>query len=335
MLIGCPFCRFTAVTQYNMQVHTSTVHPTPQHDFSKFALAPVCNVMSLICQWRGCSMAEAVQLYTKLIRNPAIVALGVIYHRPCIDNPKIMVPLVNRENIALIKPHFIKGTSDKSEDPSNPPVLQSLLTPSSVKPVATRVAKAKPEVPKFEAPKVDVRVRKRKAELELCELENSITAKRFDNLVFAMNRLSEINMSIARLDCDDDLKDKLRAQAAQAMPDLEDDRVEGKPPPIVISTMVREHLGYSPVSAYEDGRTAGDLYKSMGRQVKEMYVKMNGKHPKRRRYTENGTVKETNDYLGSDKGWIKEIVVKECALAGCHPRPRVQMVRGQDPNLGR
>lgn len=102
------------------------------------------------------------------------------------------------------------------------------------------------------------------------------------------------------------------------------------PPPITISGLVHEFLGYLPKKVGEQGFPVSKLFINIGRSARAEYLRIHGQFPPKKVTTiPSGEVVETNNYTSSDKGWLVDVVRTECANLDIHPRPTVAMARGE------
>jgi hypothetical protein len=143
-----------------------------------------------------------------------------------------------------------------------------------------------------------------------------------ENIRSKIESYSKTVTDINKMDCDDLMKDILRYETAKAIGCTKDYE-----PVVVIGNLVHEHLGYSPTVLSRD--ISSQLLMSIGRTAKLQYMTRHGMPPKRRKYSSNGVVLETNNYSNADRVWIDRIVREECVKIGVYPRPRASMARGE------
>ena len=155
---------------------------------------------------------------------------------------------------------------------------------------------------------------------------DSITrVKRLKCMQQMCHTLQETLALIKNMDCDDQTKDMLRQMTMQ---EIEPKSTAKKLPPIIISHLVQEYLGYIPAKAA--GKAVSTLYVAIGTESRKEHLRLYGKPPGKRLYSFGNETKETNDYKSSDKGWIMDIVRVQCEKMKLYPRPKVSMARGEE-----
>jgi hypothetical protein len=287
----------------------------------------IVSVLDLLQKWLNCNLTTARAYYTERFRTQRLVASQIVFHRRNLETGEVF-PVIRRSDILTLRSHMDIGAENRSavHTTSTDPTTRSCSNkgPSFSSPPLNQANTHNDE--KEPATK---RRKTMQADLDTVELQRKISDARFKLLEDNMQRMRESAMAISALKVDDETREMLRAMALRAMGG--EMTPQDQAPPIIISHMVREHLGYMPATAYNGEATAKDLYMKIGKLVKMQFQQLNGKEPLRRTYIENGVVRETNKYAANDRGWIMEIVTSECTRAGCEPRPRVLMSRGLVP----
>lgn len=188
----------------------------------------------------------------------------------------------------------------------------------------------------LEEPKVDTETVKlqlvhyhAKLTTTIDDLKQRSSLTRLTSFRERVSTYGSILKDIKQLDCEDAVKDVLRHEAQKVLGAASQ---ESKPvPPVVISTMVREHLGYTPTKLCDGVRGVGDLFKDIGKKAKLCYVAKYGHAPQRRKYSVGGRTLHTNHYSMADREWVRMLVKQTCAEAKLFPLPRVSMSRGETP----
>jgi hypothetical protein len=263
----------------------------------------VLNVVELVSGWRKCSLEIARDIVDNSFRRPEFIKEGLIFHMQYGAHHN--TPVVLKENVSRLM-HMFGGDIQ----PPAPP-------------------KAKEEEPRSKrarSPHSDS-VHRRGLELEEAQLAADAMVVRQQHMQQCLAGLADQLQIIEHLGTDDDTKDMLRQLAIAAVSGVPPTQTK---PTLIVSHLVREHLGYSPRQAYlnePDG--VARLFKEIGRRVKEQYLQLHGVAPDR---MHQGVVgRETNCYPPSNKVWMTEIVAASCKEAACYPKPRVAMARGEKP----
>ena len=275
------------------------------------------NVLDLLMEWESCTREEASAIYSRVFKKPPICNSGFIYHRRNLNTGEFM-PLTQREHAPTLKALFAAELSRKRKRASVVPPVKAVAS------VDTASGNQEVEQPQAKNPRS-----RYEAEIRETDISNKLMSGRFESIRMGIKLMKETLHQIQGLNVDDETKDMLRDMAVRALRGTA--HGEHVQPPIVMSRMVQEYLGYAPVTVYNNGESVNELYKKIGRAVRERYISMHGSPPGQSVYSDNGVTKKINKYASADKGWIAEIVKIECTQAGCVPRPRVLIARGEQP----
>lgn len=314
--------------------------PVTAEDSEAAAASDSVGVYELLQDWYKCGRMRAKEIFLEKFRLPAVVDQAQIYHRRSATTNELQ-PMIDKNRSHLLRALFgapqrsdpatpINHSSSSSAAPSSSRATPSARVPRSDRRLRPAPADSDAETPEFLASPTPKRQCLSSNTGSKAEQEAKDRAMRITSVQESIASLSDTLRSIKALPVDDDVKDTLRGLAIKA---IAPDSAVSAAPPVVVSKMVREYLGYAPIVVYGGEHDVGHLYKSIGREARNQYIKLYGTEPKRRSYSEGGDIRETNNYSSNDRGWIAELVQEQCSLAGLYPRPRVLMSRGQDPKL--
>jgi hypothetical protein len=247
-------------------------------------------VMPLIMQHCDCSFEDAESRYNSFKTNPNFIKTGVIVNRQDMDTGHV-IPLVHENKAHLLTPFIDNSRVNGGQGYKRKAVWEL-------------------DIPELPVPD-----------------EASVISK-LNEMVKNLECLQYTLDVIKNLDLDDPVKDLLRQQTICLA--VGKDSINSLPPPVIISHMVKEHLGYTP-ARISDNADIGELYKLIGRAVRAKYIERTGVVPKKRKYSDNQSVKETNDYKQTDKVWISEIIRDMCVEHKVYPRASASMARGEVP----
>jgi hypothetical protein len=234
-----------------------------------------------------CNRTEAVSRYKTFVRDPRLVRMGIIIH----DNKQ--EPYITEANSFLLDSFLIhKGEKGESVVCESQGIMED------------------------EYEHVDKRA-KTTVVSQQTQDQFDVFMEKVDNIKFTLSNIDELVV-------DDNVKKALRHMMV--------DIVIGKQHcaevkhPVVISSMVREHLGYLPAKV-----EASDLFKAIGRRARHGYRhRYNHDPPKMQVESSGGQLRSINEYSYQDKAWIRDLVSEVCDESGIHPRPLVAIARGED-----
>jgi hypothetical protein len=253
------------------------------------------NVLLYIDQLLNCGHEQAIVRYRSIFREPSFVKLKILTHQTINGE---LVPFVEQHELHLLKPYVccIEGEDEGKKE--------------------TEEVEEEEETKNEIVGSVFKRQRTTRVEDKLHELTNNV------------NNLASVLGNISKLDVEDSAKDILRTMAVGAV--IGENKLKALSPPILISRMVHEHLGYMPVKVDDGTMHVSELFKAIGRIVRLVYIQKYGAPPNKRTYSDGNTVKETNDYMPKDKVWISALVAEQCQKYQVFPRPTVSLSRGEE-----
>jgi hypothetical protein len=265
---------------------------------------PDCNgfirVIDAISASMHVSISKAKCIYKDIFRHPDIVERGYLSHRFDSNTRETTAVILNKDWGDFLS--LVKLISKSVDDVKHVTVATNAVVT---------------------APPIIIKKKKR-VYCDILTPDDNVYAHipLIENIRSKIESYSSTITDINKMDCDDLMKDILRFETAKAIGCTKDYE-----PVVVIGNLVHEHLGYSPTVLSKD--ISSKLLMSIGRTAKLQYITRHGTPPKRRKYSSNGVVLETNNYCNSDRVWIDRIVREECVKIGVYPRPRASMARGE------
>lgn len=329
--------------------------PAPVHGRQEaVAAAPGASVealVPLVAKELAITHDEALSLYMKKLRRP-LLPLGKVFHMK-LPSHKELQPLVLAADLdsvmAAVRGALLPPPEAGAAKERDPAAADGKQQPQQTKRPRSAPA-AESELPTVKA---------KRARLAEAELDGKIAQERFAAVMRALADYKETVSAIGACDTlDASAREALLAQCQRSLLEAQGaaggglsssssssssssaghssagkrvaaDPADGEDKPLIVSHMIREHLGYFPANG------AGDLCKAIGRAARLETLRRTGAPPPKRSYLdENGEERETNSYSRKEAHWLRGIVADECERLKLYPRPSVALARGEPVRLG-